>query len=235
MNTRPRSIVFAAAALAGLPMALVLVAPACNVQGSSPDLAADAGTTMMMQAPSDDSTTTPEDDSSMESDDATTPSGEASTDAGAKDGEAKDGGDSGASTCVVPDGGMACTPHSVACGSTPCTTPTDVCCANGFTMGVPTTGTCQASTTCGLGSTEVACEEAADCPSGQLCCETPPTLGGGPGTQTCSGACPAPSYQLCRSNTECSGGAHCVPQSCPNGLSPYDVEACGLQSGCTAL
>jgi hypothetical protein len=229
MKKVQRSLIFAAAAIC-LPMAITR----CNVHGSSPDLdqydhPVEAG---------EEAAVSTGDDSSSESDDASsTSSPEASSEAGEKDGSAKDGGDAGDAGdeppgCSTPHGGAACTPRSVACGSSSCTTPADVCCAGSVTTSPPT-GTCGPSSTCGLGTTVVACEEAADCASG-VCCETP-AIGGAPGTQTCAASCtPITSYQICRSNTECAGDAGCVPQSCPNGLSTYNVEACGLQTGCTA-
>jgi len=229
MNKAQWSMVLAAVALAGLPLALAR----CNVHGSSPDLeqydhTAEAGE----EASVSDEAATGGDDA--ESDDA---EAQSSSDSGDKDGAAKDGGavgDAGDASeeppaCSKPEGGLACTPHSVACGSSPCTTPTDVCCATSFTAGVPT-GTCTATATgCGI-NTEVACEEAADCASGQVCCQTVAAITNNL-TATCQTSCIG-SYQICRSTTECTTG-QCTPQSCGIGAT-YDIEACGLQTGCTA-
>jgi hypothetical protein len=224
MNKGPRSIVLAAAALVGLPVVMLH----CNVEGSSPNLLEAGSMAEEPTEPAGDDTTTETDDSSTTELEA----GPVAEAGASKDAGAKDGGDgAAANACVVPEGGAACTPHSVACGASPCTTPADQCCANGFTSGAPNTGsTCSAvDASCGILTTAVACDEAADCPSGQVCCETPAGLG--PGTQLCASSCASGSYQLCRSNTEC-GSAKCTPQSC--GIPSYNVEACGMQSGCTA-
>jgi hypothetical protein len=232
MNKVQRSIVLAAAALVGLPLAVAR----CNVHGSSPDLdqydhPVEAGE----EASATEEAATGDD--AAASDDA---AAQSSSDSGDKGDSAKDGGDAGQGGdagdaseeppgCSVPSGGTACTPHAVACSSTSCTTPTDVCCATSFSGGVPT-GTCTAAATGCLGTTDVACEEAADCASG-VCCETPAALGA-PGTQTCESSCIG-GYQICRSDTECTTGT-CTPQSCPYVGGTYDIEACGLQPNCTA-
>jgi hypothetical protein len=228
MNKGQRSMILAAVALAGLPLAVAR----CNVHGSSPDLdqydhPVEAGE----EASASDEAATGSDDA--ESDDAAS---DASSDAN-KDGSAKEGGDGGDAgdaseeppACSTPLGGAACTSHSVACGSSSCTTPTDVCCATSFSAGAPT-GTCTAAATGCLGTTDVACEEAADCASGQVCCQTVAAISNNL-TATCQTSCLG-SYQICRSTTECTTG-QCTPQSCGIGAT-YDIEACGLQTGCTA-
>jgi hypothetical protein len=224
---KAQSMGLAAAALVGLPLAIVR----CNVHGSSPDLdqydhPAEAGE----EASVTEEAATGGDDAT--SDDAAPQS---SSDSGDKDASAKEGGDAGDASeespaCPKPEGGLACTPHSVACGSSPCTTPTDVCCAATFTEGAPT-GTCTAAATGCLGTTDVACEEAADCASGQVCCQTVAAITNDL-TATCQTSCAVGSYQICRSTTECTTG-QCTPQSCGIGAT-YDIEACGLQTGCTA-
>jgi|SRR5580658_5022673 hypothetical protein len=233
MKRVQRSMVLAAAAMICLPIAITR----CNVHGSSPDLGqydhpAEAGEEASVMTEGDDGSS---DDASDASE---TPAPDASSDSGDKDSSAKDGGNGGDAGdaseeppgCSTPQGGAACTPHSVACSSSSCTTPGDVCCATSTTTSPPT-GTCVTASTACLNSV-VACEEAADCASG-VCCQTPSALG--PGAQTCMTSCPALSYQVCRSNTECPGDAGCVPQSCPYGVGMmYEIEQCGLQTGCTA-
>jgi hypothetical protein len=229
MNKLQRSLILAAAAIC-LPMAITR----CNVHGSSPDLdqydhPVEAGEEAAVTPGGDDSATTGDD----ADDSSATSSTDATSDAD-KDGSAKDGGDAGDAGdeppgCSVPAHGANCAPHSVACSSTSCTTPADVCCATSTTSSPPT-GTCVAASTACL-NTVIACDEAADCTSG-VCCQMPSALG--PGAQTCMASCPALSYQVCRSNTECSGDAGCVPQTCPVGLATYAIEQCGLQAGCTA-
>ncbi len=228
MKKVQRSTLLAAAALACVPTALLR----CSVHGSSPDLASydhvdDAGEA---SAPPPSGGDDEAETDAEAGEDMSHAASDASADGG--DGSAK--GDSGDAaeeppSCAAPSGGEACTPGSVACGTSSCTTPSDVCCATTFTSGAPSAGTCTPSATgCGLGATEVACDEASDCASG-VCC-TMPTINTS-GTATCQATCGLNYYQICRSNTECSSGT-CIRQSCA--LGTYTVEACALQAGCTA-
>jgi hypothetical protein len=52
----------------------------------------------------------------------------------------------------------------------------------------------------------VACDDAADCPTGSICCRT------AFGTAACAKTCTGNQTQLCRTNAECKAG-QCQPLS----------------------
>jgi hypothetical protein len=65
-----------------------------------------------------------------------------------------------------------------------------------------------------LGSATVACDDAADCQNGQVCCGA--LSGSGTGAR-CSNGCGGSSFQFCRTNRECQGQQRCRPiQDAPN-------------------
>lgn len=143
--------------------------------------------------------------------------------------------------CVGPEGGLRCTPGVVGCGGEAgvCMTDTNVCCQPNPPDG-GAQGTCQPNSgSCANGEVAVQCEEAADCPSGHVCCENFPafaTLG----PTTCMPSCPASMSQICRTHAECGMGdsgapAKCVLQTCGSlgfgGLGKsVTLEACAVGS-----
>ncbi len=123
--------------------------------------------------------------------------------------------------CVPADGGLACDPGKVTCGNTSCDLTKQFCC-------IDDAGTKQ---TCdnyppdtgppppnGCNGTKVDCDEAADCPSGQVCCGFV-GAGGGFATSCRQGGC-GTGIQMCRSTNEC---ASCVVQTCRG----VTMETCG--------
>src|SRR5689334_13184712 len=76
--------------------------------------------------------------------------------------------------CVPIEGGLACDPAHIACGSALCDAGAQVCCINDggasqkCTIPPPTDGGKPPPNACT--GTKMACDEAADCPTGQLCC-----------------------------------------------------------------
>lgn len=145
-------------------------------------------------------------------------------------------GSSGSDTCDPPPGGAACTPGMVACGAASCPVPDNPCCLSLS----PQSATCSV-----IGSScdgfIVSCDEASDCPGGEICCldVTSQTTG----TQTCQKGptCPTSKYmdaQICRSNAECAGGS-CSSWSCTIEYPHTVIEACQEPAGtypfvCTA-
>jgi len=148
-----------------------------------------------------------------------------------------DGGEASAieaGPCIGPDGGARCTPGVVACGGDggACATNTSACCQ----ASPPEGGTCQpSSAACPSGQSKIQCEEAADCPSGYVCCELFPayaTLG----PTTCMASCPMDQSQICRTHAECAlgdaGSPKCVLQTCGPTMfgKSITVEACAVSS-----
>ncbi len=124
--------------------------------------------------------------------------------------------------CVPADGGLACDPAHVTCGTKACDAGTQFCCISDagtkFTCdnlsadgGIPT-NVC-------AGSTKDTCDEAANCPAGQICCGF---VGPGGGFSTaCQTSC-GTGLQFCRSSTECKAGV-CTVQLCRG----VTIETCG--------
>jgi hypothetical protein len=153
------------------------------------------------------------------------------------DGGMKDVAMEAAPPCIGPEGGPRCTPGAVACGgdSGVCATAMNLCCQPNPPDGGPQ-GTCQPnSSSCANSEVAVQCEEATDCPKGNVCCEMFPgyaTLG----PTSCMPSCTGGTYQICRTHAECGmgdagGQPKCVLQSCssPFGFGPtVTLEACAV-------
>ena len=124
---------------------------------------------------------------------------------GGADGRADGAGDGGA------DGGGS-TPGQVSCGASTCTS-TQFCCDFGD-------GGCQENEGGTCFGAAGRCDEAADCPMGQVCCST---LGAACQAGPCLGA------QLCKTTGECGGAdGGCRVQSCLGRM----IQACGTPFGC---
>lgn len=136
---------------------------------------------------------------------------------------ASDAGTDADKTCVPVDGGLPCDGLHVACGNLQCDAGTQVCCINdGGTKetctpvqqdgGKPPPNVCTA--------TKMACDEAADCPSGQICCGF---VGSGGGFNTACQASCGTGLQFCHGSAECSSGSCTVMPNC-HGVT---IETCG--------
>jgi len=178
-----------------------------------------AGATGFIACSSSDSTNPP-------------PSGDGSTDGNPQNnpdgGNPGNGGDSGG---VPYDASLAPDPGQVSCGSNTChPTPDEYCCVNdgGANCGTD-------STQCSAGSLEAHCDEAADCPTGNVCCGS---IQGFKLVVTCvdvnMNKCPSTStqYQVCKTDAECQNNAGCKIQNCAGAI----VHTCGgiNNSNCSA-
>ena len=127
-------------------------------------------------------------------------------------------------TCVPIEGGLPCDGVHVACGNLLCDAGTQVCCiADGgtketCTIAPPTDGGKPPPNACT--ATKMACDEAADCPSGQICCGFVGT-GGGFAT-SCQTSC-GTGLQFCHGSAECVSGQCTVLPQC-HGVT---IETCG--------
>ncbi|HEY1956848.1 MAG TPA: hypothetical protein VGH28_14610 [Polyangiaceae bacterium] len=152
--------------------------------------------------------------------DATT-GGDATTDAPVTDAPATDG-ETKPDGCVPIDGGLACDPGHVACGSAACDLTTQFCCiadagaGNTCTNYPPDSGP-PPKNNC-TGETKVLCDEAADCPSGQVCCGFVGATGGF--ATSCSTSC-GTGIQFCHGSAECVTGT-CTAQQCRG----ENIETC---------
>lgn len=96
---------------------------------------------------------------------------------------------------------------AVACGATPCSTATNVCCVTPGDGGMGFAFTCESASTCSAGGNGVAlqCAATADCPMGQVCCIDAAGM-----SSSCATMCGAGGGQLCDPNAPNNGG-------CPQG------------------
>jgi hypothetical protein len=158
--------------------------------------------------------------------------------AGTADSGARVEGDGASSAgCANPLGGAPCDPGYVECDATRCsTTAGEFCCADQPSLGCYSQGSSPTSATC---DAPVYCNEAADCPSGTVCCGHFICPGAVPdcdlfAQQRCLADCDGGfgkgevAWQACRGNDECPSGT-CVLQLCQSGSAPSAaVEACEL-------
>jgi hypothetical protein len=135
--------------------------------------------------------------------------GSAGTAAGGADGGTSGGGSGG----IVGAGGSPGTPTPgiVACGTTTCTIGDvlqSACCVSALpqaTVCIPTLGA-----GCANVGTIVACDDAADCMNGQVCCASMPGGAGTTPTAACEMTqCKDGARQLCRTDAECRGKGTC--------------------------
>jgi hypothetical protein len=121
------------------------------------------------------------------------------------------GGRSAGSGGVANDSGVptgVATPMSISCGTSTCTITsglTDVCCALPLAFPPFPTGCFPVFPGCVTTGVPFACDDAADCTNGDVCC------GSTAGT-ACGKTCPSGKVQFCRTNAECNGG-ECRPWS----------------------
>jgi hypothetical protein len=165
----------------------------------------------------------------------------------ASEGGGTDAAESGSSS-DLPDGGLPSNPGVVPCGGDAggCMTMTSACCAPAPPDG-GNEGTCTPNAvSCGAGTSKVQCKEAADCPSGYICCENFPAIATN-GPTSCMQSCSGGAYQICRRHGECAGNdsgapAQCMPQTCTAPAGPGGgggptivIEACALPPTMTGM
>lgn len=114
----------------------------------------------------------------------------------------------------IPEAGLPSDPLGIECGNKSCASATQACC-------YPTTGFlyCPLTTTACNG-VAAACDEAADCSNGQVCCITAIVKFGV--QAECKTACTVNDRQACRTTSECNGSA-CKPWRCAGS----DLATCG--------
>ena len=143
-----------------------------------------------------------------------TPGADASSDLGA-DAPLADAADAGpTSDASVP----ASDPGQVTCGLSSCVAATTFCCAR---PGGP--DTCETSGGACANAAVRKCDEAADCPVGNVCCYDPSTT---PPSTSCQGDCTGGGgrrVQACKTTTECLVG-QCATRLCSDGRT---VATCG--------
>ena len=138
------------------------------------------------------------------------------TDGGGTAGTGDDGGagttgSGGVTTGDASVGIGSPTPGAVACASSPCTVPSNMCCVS---SGFPFQSSCVATSTgCLTLGAPVRCDDTPDCPQGQRCCGSPNALSAQSRCQEqCTGQL---TVTLCRQTSECSGGLTCQRLQAP--------------------
>jgi hypothetical protein len=135
--------------------------------------------------------------------------------------------------CVAIEGGLACDPAHITCGTKQCTAGSEFCCIAladaGMMMMMMGPFTCDTDAMqCQMmmsQGTVAYCDEAANCPDNEVCCGF---IGGNGGYATsCQPSCGGNAIQFCHGNAECASGT-CVGQTC-NG--EY-IETCGALIEC---
>ncbi len=151
---------------------------------------------------------------------------------GSDDGGGSSGSSSGSSTPTSDGGPAASNPGMVQCGSTSCDTSEKSCCQKTGDAG---SDECIGpNDSCG-GGTTIRCDEASDCASGLVCCNT---FGSTSCASTCGGG-----YQECRTDSECGAQSDageakkCLLQTCGGvmerggGKTPVTtIQACAVES-----
>lgn len=130
------------------------------------------------------------------------------------------GTDAGGPTTVLSP-----SPGHVPCGNKDCELPGKVCCTNNFNQ----CGTPPASEDDAKKCRAKVCDEAADCPNGQVCCMD----GSNMPTSYCAANCKGQDVKLCQSNAEC-GNSTCETYKCSFALIPLgEINACSKAFLCS--
>ena len=117
-------------------------------------------------------------------------------------------------------------PNLVTCGTTPCTVGSQVCCETA--TGSPTCISVDGGLVGCPGGNVLACDEPADCPTGERCYTT--------SNAPLGTACAATSggFALCKTDSDCLTGT-CVTQTCfSGGAGQIVISTCGPDAWCTA-
>jgi hypothetical protein len=140
-------------------------------------------------------------------------------------GTGSDGSSNDGSTGV--DGGSPSNPGQVTCGTASCDIDAgQSCCVHidgGSACVANMPGTC-------TGGLRKRCDEAADCPMGQICCYE---IGGAGINTACATTCNT-RPQACKTTSECKNdGGMCAVHQCQGMLSGFSIESCsGLPMAC---
>jgi hypothetical protein len=113
------------------------------------------------------------------------------------------------------DAAIVSTPDAIACGATTCDPTSAFCCA--LPNGATTDLSCETSGgNCPNGGV-IHCDEAADCPVGNVCCwdTSGPVIASDCHTDCTGGG--GTRYQACKTDSECLSGT-CASRACTNGL-----------------
>jgi hypothetical protein len=128
--------------------------------------------------------------------------------------------------CIDSGPGPMSDPGVVTCAGAPCKVPGNYCCDQAL-VPTPSTQKCVPDSTSACGGLRQACDEAADCNSGDVCCVPPNANIRIALDAQCSpkGSCKDATYapQLCRTSAECDNGQSCVQQLCLGAV----VWSCG--------
>jgi len=152
------------------------------------------------------------------------------------DGTTQPAGD-GCNTCTCMNGQWGCTlmdcidagpppssdPGQITCAGAPCSVPAHYCCDDATADGG--TEKCVPASTSACGGLRRACDEAADCGGGQVCCIPPNAAPFVAYNAQCAVTCKNDplSYQLCKTDQECENGLTCVTQVCHG----KEIRSCG--------
>jgi hypothetical protein len=146
-------------------------------------------------------------------------------------GATKPAGD-GCNTCTCMNGQWGCTlmacpapsdPGKITCAGAPCDVPANYCCDGAAADGG--TQKCVPLSVSSCGDLRRACDEAADCNGGQVCCIPPNNAPFVAYNAQCAPTCKNDplSYQLCKTDAECENGLTCVTQLCHG----KEIRSCG--------
>jgi hypothetical protein len=114
-------------------------------------------------------------------------------------------------------------PGQITCAGAPCSVPAHYCCDDATADGG--TEKCVPASTSACGGLRRACDEAADCGGGQVCCIPPNGAQFVAYNAQCAVTCKNDplSYQLCKTDQECENGLTCVTQVCHG----KEIRSCG--------
>lgn len=121
-------------------------------------------------------------------------------------------------------------PNKVTCGTTECSTPSQVCCVGG--LGSDGGSTCRDAggpNQCPIGASVIECDERADCEAGICCIE----FNVGSVTLDCRNQCNQGRLQACKTSAECTtGDAGCQLYHCGRDGGGFYVQTCTKPQFC---
>jgi hypothetical protein len=132
-----------------------------------------------------------------------------------------DAGADGSNDAAPPLEGDAPDPGSVVCDGLPCASLDHYCCDDNMAG----TEKCVPDQVSACAGFRRKCDEAADCPGGQVCCIPPNAAPFIAYTTFCVASCTFDplAYQVCKTDAECEKGMACVTQPCHG----ETIQSCG--------